>query len=83
MKINVTVKGLEEVKEKLARLSDKQVGQAVVMAINKTTDKARRLHEARQLKALCSAHDALLIINDDVRLALECLVRVSVTARVG
>lgn len=47
-------------------------GASIVQYRDKTTDKARRLQEARQLKALCSAHDALLIINDDVMLALEC-----------
>jgi hypothetical protein len=41
MQINVTVKGLDAVKQQLASLSQAQMGQVIVMAINKTTDKGR------------------------------------------
>lgn len=39
---------------------------------DKTRDDDRRLDEARALRALCVQHGALLIINDDVRLAQAC-----------
>lgn len=38
---------------------------------DKTDDHARRLAEARAIRALCAAHDVPMIINDDVALALE------------
>lgn len=37
---------------------------------DKSADTGRRLAEARALLALCTRHDALLVINDDVDLAL-------------
>lgn len=38
---------------------------------DKTTDRPRRLNEACALAALCRRHDAGLIVNDDVQLALD------------
>ncbi|WP_109125421.1 thiamine phosphate synthase [Dyella sp. C11] len=39
---------------------------------DKTTDQARRLTEARAIRALCAARQVPLIINDDVELARQC-----------
>lgn len=47
-------------------------GARVVQYRDKTTDHPRRLAQARALMALCRAHGALLIINDDVELARAC-----------
>jgi len=44
-------------------------GAAIIQYRDKSGDKARRLRQASDLRELCSAHDALLIINDDVELA--------------
>ena len=44
-------------------------GAAVVQYRDKSGDTAKRLRQASELRALCTAHDALLIINDDVELA--------------
>ena len=46
-------------------------GARIVQYRDKTNDHWRRLSEALQLKQLCTDHNALLIINDDVQLALE------------
>lgn len=45
-------------------------GARIVQYRDKSSDAERRLEEARQLRTLCHAHDALFIINDDVALAL-------------
>lgn len=47
-------------------------GARIVQYRDKSADTARRLQEAVQLRALCHAHGALFIINDDVELALLC-----------
>lgn len=47
-------------------------GARIVQYRDKSQDTARRLREASMLKALCEAHGALLIINDDAPLALAC-----------
>lgn len=47
-------------------------GARIVQYRDKSQDSARRLNEALSLRALCRAHDALLIINDDIELALAC-----------
>ena len=44
-------------------------GARVVQYRDKTSDRARRLEEARALTALCAAHDVPLIVNDDIELA--------------
>ena len=44
-------------------------GARIVQYRDKSRDPGRRKHEAAQLRDICHAHDALLIINDDVRLA--------------
>lgn len=44
----------------------------VIQYRDKSTDTDRRLAEARALAELCRTHGALLIINDDVRLAAAC-----------
>jgi thiamine-phosphate pyrophosphorylase len=44
-------------------------GARVIQYRDKSTDCGRRRDEARQLKDLCEAHGALLLINDDVELA--------------
>jgi thiamine-phosphate pyrophosphorylase len=44
-------------------------GAAMLQYRDKTRDAARRLHEARALKALCAEFGVPLIINDDVELA--------------
>lgn len=46
-----------------------QGGAAIVQYRDKTGDQRRRLHEARELAALCGEFDVPLIINDDVELA--------------
>ena len=62
--------------EDSARLAQ-QVSQAleggarVVQYRNKSTDTALRRYQASALYALCQAHGAALIVNDDVELALE------------
>lgn len=45
-------------------------GARVVQYRDKTTDRARRVDEATALRALCHAHGALFLVNDDVQLAL-------------
>jgi thiamine-phosphate pyrophosphorylase len=44
-------------------------GATIVQYRDKTSDAVRREQEARDLKSLASAHNALFIINDDVALA--------------
>lgn len=44
-------------------------GATLLQYRDKTADHARRLREARALQALCAAHRAPLIVNDDVELA--------------
>jgi thiamine-phosphate pyrophosphorylase len=44
-------------------------GVAVLQYRDKTTDTARRYTEATALRALCTRHGALLIVNDDIELA--------------
>ena len=44
-------------------------GARVLQYRDKTTDAARRLDEARALRALCTAHGVPLIVNDDIELA--------------
>ncbi len=47
-------------------------GMRVLQYRDKTTDSARRLRQARALKALCEKANALFLINDDVDLAIAC-----------
>lgn len=47
-------------------------GARLVQYRDKTTDGRRRLSEALMLGELCRSHDAPLIINDDVQLAIDC-----------
>lgn len=47
-------------------------GARLVQYRDKSQDAARRKQEADALRTLCTAHGALLIINDDVELAGEC-----------
>jgi thiamine-phosphate pyrophosphorylase len=44
-------------------------GAATVQYRQKSLDNVQKFSQARELKALCDAHDARLIINDDVALA--------------
>ena len=44
-------------------------GARVIQYRNKCADADHRLAQAQRLAALCRAHDALLLINDDVALA--------------
>ncbi len=46
-------------------------GARIVQYRNKSTDRALRRYQASTLYALCCAHQAVLIVNDDVDLALE------------
>ncbi len=46
-------------------------GARMVQYRDKTRDQGRRTHEAAQLRDICRDHDALFIVNDDVRLAAE------------
>ena len=46
-------------------------GMKVLQYRDKSTDSARRARQAGALKALCHQHQALLIINDDIELAVE------------
>ncbi|MET0052550.1 MAG: thiamine phosphate synthase [Candidatus Thiodiazotropha sp.] len=46
-------------------------GARILQYRDKSQDQARRLREAGMLKDLCEAHDALLIINDDLALARQ------------
>jgi len=46
-------------------------GARVVQYRDKSNDHTRRLNEARQLKKLCYEYNALLIINDDIQLAID------------
>lgn len=46
-------------------------GLKIVQYRNKTQNYTRKLEQARKLKKSCQAYQALLIINDDVRLARE------------
>ena len=45
-------------------------GASVIQLRDKTRDKGEVLQIARTLKALCDAHDALFIVNDDADIAL-------------
>lgn len=47
-------------------------GARLIQYRDKTTDAGRRREEAQRLAALCHAHGALLIVNDDVELAFAC-----------
>lgn len=47
-------------------------GVSVLQLRDKLRDKGDALAAARELKALCDAHDALLIINDDADIAAAC-----------
>jgi len=49
-----------------------QGGARLVQYRDKSQDAARRRQEAEALCRLCHAHNALLIINDDVQLAADC-----------
>lgn len=46
-------------------------GAKILQYRDKSTDSARRLHEAQALQALCQNYGAQLIINDDLALAAE------------
>lgn len=46
-------------------------GVRVIQYRDKTGDRPTRLSQALELKQLCNRHDAILIINDDVELAVE------------
>ncbi|MET0066592.1 MAG: thiamine phosphate synthase [Candidatus Thiodiazotropha sp.] len=46
-------------------------GARILQYRDKGEDPSRRLREAQRLKQLCEEHEALLIINDDVALALQ------------
>ena len=46
-------------------------GTRIVQYRNKSTDTALRRYQASALCALCQAHGAALIVNDDIELALE------------
>lgn len=46
-------------------------GCKLVQYRDKSSDRSRRLHEAKTLRALCVQHQAQLIINDDVELAQQ------------
>lgn len=47
-------------------------GARMIQYRDKSSDHDMRLHEAHALRRLCREFGALLIINDDVELALEC-----------
>jgi thiamine-phosphate pyrophosphorylase len=47
-------------------------GARIVQYRDKSQDSKRRLQEALALRELCHAHQALLIINDDIPLTLAC-----------
>lgn len=49
-----------------------QGGARIVQYRDKGNDQARRLAEAQALCILCQAHNARLLINDDVTLAMAC-----------
>ena len=46
-------------------------GVRIVQYRDKSADDARRVNEATALRALCHAHGALFLVNDDVQLALS------------
>ena len=46
-------------------------GAKLIQYRDKSTDTAKRLHEAQQLKALCQRYNVPLIINDDLELAVQ------------
>jgi thiamine-phosphate pyrophosphorylase len=46
-------------------------GSKVIQFRDKTRDSESRLEQAQRLQKLCSQHNALLIINDDIQLAAE------------
>ncbi len=46
-------------------------GAKLIQYRDKSTDTAKRLHEAQQLKALCQCYNVPLIINDDLELAVQ------------
>ncbi|WP_257388797.1 thiamine phosphate synthase [Tahibacter caeni] len=47
-------------------------GAVMLQYRDKTSDAARRLHEARALMRLCADTGALFVVNDDIELALAC-----------
>ncbi|MCQ4167444.1 thiamine phosphate synthase [Tahibacter harae] len=47
-------------------------GAALLQYRDKTADAPRRREEAAALQALCAAHGALFVVNDDIELALAC-----------
>lgn len=47
-------------------------GAALLQYRDKTADAPRRREEAAALQALCTAHGALFVVNDDIELALAC-----------
>ncbi|MBI3563336.1 MAG: thiamine phosphate synthase [Gammaproteobacteria bacterium] len=47
-------------------------GARIIQYRDKTSNAGQRLAQAQQLRTLCTDHAALLIINDDVELALAC-----------
>jgi thiamine-phosphate pyrophosphorylase len=47
-------------------------GARIIQYRDKGSDQPRRLREAVALAALCRAHDALFIVNDDIALARQC-----------
>lgn len=47
-------------------------GASALQLRDKLRDKGEALAAARELKALCDAHDALLIVNDDADIAAAC-----------
>ena len=59
----------EQLPERVARAIDG--GARLVQYRDKSGDRAARLHQARVLAGLCRARGALLIINDDTRLAAD------------
>jgi len=46
-------------------------GVSVLQYRDKSSDKNKRLHQARALKALCDQYNAILIINDDISLTKQ------------
>ncbi|HNC85697.1 MAG TPA: thiamine phosphate synthase [Agitococcus sp.] len=46
-------------------------GAKLIQYRDKSTNTAKRLHEAQQLKALCQRYNVPLIINDDLELAVQ------------
>jgi len=46
-------------------------GAAIIQYRDKSSDNAKKLHQATSLRCLCDRYDATLIINDDISLAKE------------